>query len=188
MKRAVIIALSLLLLAGTGFGQWWKPPVKIQAAFTIAPLIPEAGESVQFTDLSTGPVAGWVWRFGDGAMAWKKNPTHTYRLPGEYAASLTVRDWQGRTRTLVLRVLIVPAMRADFTWTPTEPVETLPVMFTDLSDGLDVARWQWDFGDGGWSEEQNPVHTYAKAGTYVVTLTIWDSAGAKSQTHFTMKI
>lgn len=48
--------------------------------------------------------------------------------------------------------------------------------FTDESsdeDG-DVVGWLWDFGDGETSTQQNPVHTYATAGTYTVTLTVTD--------------
>jgi len=43
------------------------------------------------------------------------------------------------------------------------------VEFHDLSEG-EITSWKWDFGDGTVSEEQNPVHTYKKAGLYIVTL------------------
>ncbi|MDG3547182.1 PKD domain-containing protein [Methanobacterium formicicum] len=32
--------------------------------------------------------------------------------------------------------------------------------------------WKWDFGDGNTSTEQNPQHTYKKAGNYTITLTV----------------
>lgn len=182
MRKIVAIAAVIMALAGVGFGEW----VPLAAKFTIAPLIPEDNESVQFINQSTGPIMFYRWRFGDGAMSWRKNPTHTYKAPGEYAATLTVMDYRYRSKTLTLRVLVIPAMRADFSWTPALPVETLPVQFTDLSTGIDIARWLWDFGDGSMSDEQHPVHTYARAGTYSVTLSIWDTEGAKSQV--TMRI
>ncbi len=31
----------------------------------------------------------------------------------------------------------------------------------------------WDFGDGNYSTDPNPNHSYAQAGTYIVCLTIW---------------
>jgi len=38
-------------------------------------------------------------------------------------------------------------------------------------------KWYWDFGDGSVSFQQNPIHSYQRAGTYTVTMTIWDSDG-----------
>lgn len=55
----------------------------------------------------------------------------------------------------------------------------LQVTFNDLSTG--ATGWKWNFGDGGSSIEQNPVHTYNSEGTYVVNLYIrneiqsWDT-------------
>ena len=37
--------------------------------------------------------------------------------------------------------------------------------------------WYWDFGDGAISEEQNPTHSYAIPGVYVVNLTVTDDNG-----------
>ena len=45
------------------------------------------------------------------------------------------------------------------------------VAFQDLSYGK-ITSWKWDFGDEKTSRDQHPVHTYEKAGEYVVTLYI----------------
>ncbi|HNQ69410.1 MAG TPA: M4 family metallopeptidase [Bacteroidales bacterium] len=37
--------------------------------------------------------------------------------------------------------------------------------------------WEWDFGDGTYSEEQNPVHTYTENGIYSVKLTAINEFG-----------
>ena len=50
---------------------------------------------------------------------------------------------------------------------------------TDL-DGT-IASYLWDFGDGTTSTSQNPQHTYTVAGKYVVTLTVTDNLGVKSE-------
>ncbi len=48
----------------------------------------------------------------------------------------------------------------------------LLVTFRAWTDGdLTGVPCQWDFGDGTQSEEQEPAHTYADEGSYVVTLT-----------------
>jgi PKD repeat protein len=52
----------------------------------------------------------------------------------------------------------------------------LTATFTDASTSTGVlTSWAWDFGDGNTSTMQNPVHTYAAAGTYTVCLIASDS-------------
>ncbi|HKR11221.1 MAG TPA: PKD domain-containing protein [Pyrinomonadaceae bacterium] len=51
--------------------------------------------------------------------------------------------------------------------------------FFDQSTDADgpIVSWAWDFGDGGTSNERNPMHTYAQPGNYTVTLTVTDHTG-----------
>ena len=77
-----------------------------------------------------------------------------------------------------------------FAWSCTDEVERpefpLSAEIFSSIDGKQVAftalthsatNWQWDFGDGNTSNEQNPVHVYEGAGYYVATLTATDGAG-----------
>jgi PKD repeat protein len=66
---------------------------------------------------------------------------------------------------------------ANFTATPTYGKIPLTVTFTDTSD-TSPNRWLWNFGDGTNSTEQNPVHTYATAGTYNISLKAWNDLGS----------
>ena len=45
------------------------------------------------------------------------------------------------------------------------------VQFLDATLG-NPNEWLWEFGDGGSSTEQNPVHIYTNAGAYTVSLTV----------------
>ena len=60
--------------------------------------------------------------------------------------------------------------KVDFSASPTSGNAPLKVAFTDNSTGS-PASWNWDFGDGTNSTEENPVHTYNISGQYTVTLT-----------------
>ena len=40
-----------------------------------------------------------------------------------------------------------------------------------ISQAVDATSWDWDFGDGNTSDEENPTHTYAASGSYTVSLT-----------------
>ncbi|MHB8891149.1 MAG: PKD domain-containing protein [Candidatus Limnocylindrales bacterium] len=65
---------------------------------------------------------------------------------------------------------------ANFTADDTTGMDTLTVQFTDTSTGP-ATQWQWDFGDGTTSIEQNPSHEYTAPGDYTVTLTAINLTG-----------
>ncbi|MFF2147537.1 collagenase [Kitasatospora sp. NPDC058190] len=59
------------------------------------------------------------------------------------------------------------------------------VSLTDKSvqtGGGSITAWHWTFGDGSTSDQQNPAHTYAAAGTYTVALTVTDNTGRTAST------
>ena len=68
------------------------------------------------------------------------------------------------------------AVVAAFTSDVQTGARDLTVTFTDTSTGSPT-NWLWNFGDGGSSNVQNPVHVYTVAGTYTVTLRAFTSSG-----------
>ena len=72
---------------------------------------------------------------------------------------------------------------ADFSASPTSGTAPLKVRFTDQSTENPVT-WQWDFGDGKTSIDQNPTHTYVSDGTYTVKLTVKNKTGSDTVTHY----
>ncbi|KGJ96382.1 S8 family serine peptidase [Colwellia psychrerythraea] len=60
--------------------------------------------------------------------------------------------------------------------------EQLTATFTDNSSDRndDMVSWDWSFGDGTMSSEQNPVHAFSATGNYEVTLTVTDAEGLSS--------
>lgn len=46
------------------------------------------------------------------------------------------------------------------------------IVFTNKSNGHNVIKWSWDFGDGTISHSSNPSHIYMASGTYIACLTI----------------
>ncbi|MCB0809463.1 MAG: PKD domain-containing protein [Flavobacteriales bacterium] len=64
---------------------------------------------------------------------------------------------------------------ADFEAVPTTTC-TGEVQFTDLSTQQPTS-WSWDFGDGGTSTDQSPIHLYQQQGIYTVSLTVANANG-----------
>ena len=52
--------------------------------------------------------------------------------------------------------------------------DLIEIHFFDLSSGTPTS-WLWNFGDGTTSTLPNPRHTYLAAGSYTVTLNVYDS-------------
>lgn len=73
---------------------------------------------------------------------------------------------------------------ANFSFTPAEPKVDEEISFKDEStdpDGAsDIVSWEWDFGDGTKSTEQNPKKKYSQKKVYDVKLTVKDRAGLSS--------
>lgn len=59
-------------------------------------------------------------------------------------------------------------------------VDGLTVTFVNTS--ANATTYAWDFGDGGTSTEASPVHTYAAAGDYDVTLVASDGSNSATVT------
>lgn len=66
---------------------------------------------------------------------------------------------------------------ANFSSDPISGNSPLNVTFFDTSTG-DPTGWNWSFGDGASSLEQNPEHTYFSGGNYKITLTVSNTAGS----------
>ncbi len=66
---------------------------------------------------------------------------------------------------------------ADFTYYPLSPLTYELIYFNDTSYDNDktIVTWNWEFGDGTMSTEQNPIHQYLDNGIYHVNLTIKDN-------------
>lgn len=167
-----------------------KPPT---ADFTFSPENPTTQDTVQFYDKSHDPdgiIKSWLWDFGDGSASKEQTPSHRYTNAGAFIVQLTVTDDDGASATVSKEIKVselkdrLPV--ADFIFSPENPTTEDTIQFTDKSYHPDPAReivfWGWDFGDGKIAvNERNPTHKYAKAGTYIVKLTVIDDKGAMAK-------
>jgi gliding motility-associated-like protein len=129
-----------------------------------------------FTDNSTAAVS-WSWDFGDAtALDTTQSPTHVYANPGNYNVTLLVTNVFGCTNSSLQTVTVLPQPVADFSFSTVCARQN--VLFTDVTTGVLVTSWSWDFGDGTpLSALQNPSHIYTLGGNYNVTLIVGNSAG-----------
>jgi PKD repeat protein len=63
---------------------------------------------------------------------------------------------------------------------PESGTAPLTVQFLDYTQN--GRTWAWDFGDGGSSDQQYPVHVYNQSGLYTVSVTVTDWSGQTATT------
>ena len=155
------------------------------ADFTTDPTSGEAPLTVNFTDQSANNPTSWQWDFGDEGTSTEQNPAHIYNNAGTYTVSFTVTNEYGTDTETKTDYVVVNETDstpvADFTANPTSGTAPLTVNFTDQSTN-NPTSWQWNFGDGRTSTEQNPAHIYNSAGTRTVSLTVTNEYGTDTET------
>lgn len=65
------------------------------ASFAVTTTSPVVGESVSFTDTSTGSPTSWSWSFGDGGTSDLRNPSHAWSAAGTYTVTLAASNASG---------------------------------------------------------------------------------------------
>lgn len=99
---------------------------------------------------------------------------------GEYSVVITNGSCQA---TDTIRVTTSTSISARWGYETGEACLPVSVKFTDSSSvycGQTITGWSWDFGDGTYSNEQHPVHSYNSADSFLVRLTVTSSNGSST--------
>ena len=131
------------------------------------------GETIHLT--ANGQAgATYNWSGPAGFSSNQQNPTRpncTMNMAGTYTCTISLG---GQTNSATTDVVIYPQPTANFNYTTV--CLGNPTQFTSTSttnpSGQQITSYQWNFGDGQTSTQQNPSHTYANSGTYSVTLNV----------------
>ena len=148
----------------------------------------EVDEQIQF-DASVsvdedGEIDFYRWNFGDGTSELlAESPIHIYKSSGIYLVTLTVIDNLGTVDTKTINVPVgVEANKAP-TANPGGPYfgkASKTVLFNGTGstdpEGK-IYEYTWSFGDGTSGNGEIISHTYKKAGSYLVVLTVTDNYG-----------
>ena len=92
----------------------------------------------------------------------------------EYEWYVVVNDGKQENMSEKIKFRTIEAMKADFYYEGMFAGEEIE--FIDNSTG-DIVSWLWNFGDGSIGYGKNVSHSYSKAGSYMVNLTIIDEYG-----------
>lgn len=138
-----------------------------------------APTSTIFIDSTAHPlpaiVQSRIWDFRNGQSSINRQFSADYDTPGAYWVKLTVTTNRGGTATDSILATVNEVAQAKIgvisdTILCVGVNET--VSFEDSSSGT-IVNYLWKFGDGSFSNSQNPVHSYSAPGIYSCTLIVF---------------
>lgn len=124
------------------------PPV---AAFTGTPLTICAGETVNFTDQSTGTPTSWTWTLTGGtpSSSSSQNPSIVYNTPGTYAVTLNVSNGSGSdAHTELAYITVNPAPSVSASSSPSPATVCAGQSVTLNGSGASSYVWTGGVTDG----------------------------------------
>ncbi|NJK93807.1 MAG: PKD domain-containing protein [Bacteroidales bacterium] len=145
-------------------------------------IIDPSSRQVRFKGITNAASLKWNWDFGDGYSDTTEMPVRSYQRDGFYNVCLRVYDpvnkcVADRCKLISIgAVSTIAAIDADFSFN-LEP-KMLKAQFNDKSVG-NPNKYHWNFGDGKFSDLQNPEHIYIKPGVYKVCQTVGDTITGK---------
>ncbi|GEM_PF-6365932 len=175
--------------ATNAFGCTITKDVRVESIQTNLPdgigITPQCdGLKVGFSNAG-GSAEYYIWDFGDGNTSTEINPTHTYEEAGDYVVSLRLKpevpcaEERGVIASKSLKLVADAKTETDFEVIYDPCLDEGVISFKDNSttNPGTIDTWEWDFGNGMKSVEQNPVITLTEGAEIEVTLKIKSNIG-----------
>ncbi len=117
----------------------------------------------------------YYWDFDDGNISREAEPVHTFTRHGTFNIRLTVTG-EGGEDYVYRQVEVYRNPVVNFKAVPeTVLLPDAEVQLFNMSEY--GTAYHWEFGDGSFSEEEQPKHLYTELGEYDVSLTVWTEHG-----------
>ena len=133
-----------------------------------------------FSLANPNPKFTYQWLFGDGGSSTSNTPSHTYTSPGSYTVTLVTTSECGRIDSAQGTLQICGPSQPAISYS----LSGNTVSF--LAQGNGITDVYWSFGDGGSSTAQNPTHTYANTGAFVVQLSATNACSESTTAYDTI--
>ena len=140
------------------------------------------GQAINFinTTQTTASSISYVWNFGDGSNSGLNSPSHNYSIADTFSVSLISNTNFGCQDSYVDTVIIYPSPNSLFT------VDSIclndSAFFVNTTDTIITPNptFNWNFGDGYFSNQYSPSHLYLSNNNYNITLQSTSEDGCNS--------
>ncbi|GET30721.1 PKD domain-containing protein [Prolixibacter sp. SD074] len=147
-----------------------------QAAFIVDPQVQTfPDKTIRITNQTPGGPWNYVWNFGDMTQEVNGDVTsHDFETPGNYDITLAASS-DFCSQKAVQRVSVLAGPPSSVFDPDTAGCPPLKVQFRNQSKN--GYRYVWDFGDGNYSTQKAPEHTFFAEGAYNVHLQVFNQVG-----------
>lgn len=154
--KNLILIISLILISRL------FSVAQISADFTVDNSTSEycSGDTVKFTNTSTGVFETTHWDFGDCIDTWGDNPTHIYLTDGEFTVWMKITSSTGEKDSSSMVITIYPSPVIELI--NDEAAQSLTV-----DAGITDVEYKWYFGIS-LTDETNNIIYYLETGNYAV--------------------
>ncbi len=128
--------------------------------------------NVTFKNTSKVTNGLYYWYFDDGGYSTKASPTHKFS-EGMHFVSLTVSDGSGLCMDYTEQQVQVGQITCSADFSYYIEISTDSAYCKNKALGKST-QFYWSFGDGGSSEQANPVHKFKYPGYYTIGLNTFD--------------
>ncbi len=148
------------------------------AQFTFDTGTAEVGQTITFTNQSTGEADSLIWDFGDGTQETGDVVEHTYTTPGTFIVTLTASNAAGSDVREGQVTIIDAALPPEAVIATGQRAITTGTVLRLTSESTNSpTSTVWDFGDGTTDSGVEVRKSWDTPGTYRVRLTVENSAG-----------
>lgn len=129
--------------------------------------------------IAEGEIMGWEWNFGDSVLSTVQNPVYAYKNSGTYQPVLRAISRMGCTKVIQKEVTVYPMPRVSMDLPPICIRDEAHFTNTSVINS-GTMDFNWEFGDGGVSNDIHPNHKYLSEGVYKVKLFVVSDFGCET--------
>jgi PKD repeat protein len=118
------------------------------------------GDTVKFTNTSTGTFVNTHWKFGDNIDTWGNNPLHIYQVEGNFTIWMIITTLTGEQDSISKIITIHPAPKITL-------VNDIDERSLTVQTGLTEVSFLWYFGVS-LTDEADSIVYYLETGNYSV--------------------
>jgi gliding motility-associated-like protein len=97
--------------------------------------------------------------------------------------SVTITNICGASAASAATVAVHPLPQINIPPQSARSCDLVTLQFSDTCSANNGSSYMWNFGDGTFSQQQDPSHTYTQSGNYTVGVTVTSPYGCSSSVH-----